>query len=29
MSIDLLAFSPRINEDREGGMRKVTWIGKP
>ena len=28
MSLDLLAFFPRINEDREGGVRKVAWIGK-
>ncbi len=27
-SLDLLAFFPRINEDRDGGTRKVAWIGK-
>ena len=28
MSLDLLDFFPRINEDRQGGTRKVAWIGK-
>jgi hypothetical protein len=29
MSLDLLAFFPRINENWQGRARKVTWIGKP
>ena len=28
LSLDLLAFFPRINEDRGAGTRKVVWIGK-